>query len=176
MVKLAFFAAATVALLFSSSSVESAPVSLATSGKTIALISATEYCLMLPPKYGGNIADSEDTAISFCNKAISTAPGAKIFPSGFIQSVHFVHNPTKKYVQITGRIDRSKYGLSKNDGGGQYDLNAPHGSLCAGYTKYVQLVEPDDQIYCLRCCTSSGDCPTGQSTKGCKAVIGGDYS
>ncbi|KAG0045095.1 hypothetical protein BGZ83_009654 [Gryganskiella cystojenkinii] len=176
MFKFAFLVAATVALLFSSSSVESAPRSLATPGRTIALISATKYCLMLPRKFGGNIADSEGTAISFCNKAIPTAPGAKILPSGFIRSVHFVHNQRKKYVQITGRIDRKKYGLSKNDDGGQYDMNAPHGSLCAGYAKYVQLVEPNEQIYCLRCCTSSKDCPTGQSTKGCKAVIGGDYS
>ncbi|GJJ79066.1 hypothetical protein EMPS_11425 [Entomortierella parvispora] len=166
---------ASMAMLLSST-VESAPIELSSTGKTIALISASEYCLLLPPNKGGNIADSEDSAISFCNKAISTAPNAKTLPSGFIKSAHFVHNTSKDYVQITGKIDRSKYDLSAGDGGGQYDLNAPHGSACAGYSSFVQFVEPDVQIYCLRCCKNKSDCPTNRSTDGCEAVLGGDYS
>ncbi|KAF9394396.1 hypothetical protein BGX21_010379 [Mortierella sp. AD011] len=170
-------AIASIALLFAGSRTDAAPVSDATvKGQTAALISASEYCIFLPPKYGGNISDNEDKAVAFCNKPISSAPKAGTLPSGFIKSVHFVHNTQKNYVQITGRIDRSKYGLSSKDGGGQYDMNAPTGSKCAGYAKFVQLIEPDAQIYCLRCCHNKADCPTNKSTDGCKEVLGGDYS
>ncbi|KAF8952750.1 hypothetical protein BGZ46_003383 [Entomortierella lignicola] len=170
-------AVASIALLLAGSKTEAAPVSLATvTGQTAALISASEYCLFLPPKYGGNISDNEDRAVAFCNKNITTAPKAGTLPTGFIKSIHFVQNTSKDYVQITGRIDRTKYGLSSKDGGGQYDMKAPVGSKCAGYTSFVQLIEPDAQIYCLRCCKTKSDCPTNKSTDGCKAVLGGDYS
>ncbi|KAH7055363.1 hypothetical protein BKA57DRAFT_453633 [Linnemannia elongata] len=152
-------------------------VSAGIAGQTGALISSSEYCIFLPPKYGGDIAESEDVAIAFCNKAIATAPKAKILPTGFIKSVHLVRNTQKGWVQITGRIDRTKYGLSKNDGGGQYDIKAPPGGSYAGYKYFVQLVEPDSNIYCLRVCTNKADCPTGKSTYGCKGVLGpADYS
>ncbi|KAF8920462.1 hypothetical protein EDD21DRAFT_391375 [Dissophora ornata] len=171
------FTIASIALLVAGiTNTDAAPVSLAVTGQTAALISASQYCLFLPPKAGGNISDNEGRAVAFCNEAISTAPKAGTLPTGFIKSVHFVHNTSKNYVQITGRIDRSKYSLSKNDGGGQYDMKAPVGSHCAGYTSFVQLIEPDAQIYCLRCCMTKTDCPTGKSTDGCEAVLGGNYS
>lgn len=152
-------------------------VSAGRAGQTGALISAKEYCIFLPPKYGGNIAESEDVAIAFCNKAIATAPKAKILPKGFIKSVHLVRNTQKGWVQITGRIDRTKYGLSKKDGGGQYDIKAPRGASYADYKYFVQLIEPDSDIYCLRVCKNKADCPTHRSTYGCRGVLGaGDYS
>ncbi|KAF9435030.1 hypothetical protein BGZ76_007009 [Entomortierella beljakovae] len=170
-------AIASVAFLLSSSKTESAPVSLAAvTGQTAALISSSQYCIFLPPEVGGNIADNEDRAVAFCNKPISTAPKAGTLPTGFIQSIHFVTNTSKGYVQITGRIDRSKYKLSASDGGGQYDTRAPVGAKCAGYASFVQLIEPDEQIYCLRCCKNKADCPVNKSTYGCKKVLGGDYS
>ncbi|KAG0347548.1 hypothetical protein BG005_012015 [Podila minutissima] len=129
------------------------------SGKTLALRSATEYCLMLPSKPGQIIGESEDSAVAFCNKNISSARNARMLPKGFIKSLHWVSNKSKGYVQITGRIDRSKYGLRASDGGGQYDIKAPRGSKCAGYPHYVELLEPDIQIYCLRCCKNKADCP-----------------
>lgn len=151
-------------------------VSAGIPGQTGALISETEYCIFLPPKYGGGIAENEDVAIAFCNKAIPSAPKAKILPAGFIKSIHMSRNTQKGWVQITGRIDRSKYGLSKNDGGGQYDIKAPRGASYAGYNHFVELVEPDSNIYCLRVCKEKVDCNTGKSTYGCKKVLGGDYS
>ncbi|KAF8945624.1 hypothetical protein BGZ47_002279 [Haplosporangium gracile] len=151
-------------------------VSAGIPGQTGALISVNEYCLFLPPTFGGDIADSEDDALAFCNKPIPTAPQAKTLPAGFIKSLHFVRNTQKGYVQITGRIDRRKYGLSKRDEGGQYDTRAPPGASYAGYKYFVQLVEPDENIYCLRVCKSKADCPVNRSEAGCKKVIGGDYS
>ncbi|KAG0315443.1 hypothetical protein BGZ97_008234 [Linnemannia gamsii] len=153
-------------------------VSAGVPGQTGALISATEYCIFLPPEYGGGIAENEDHAIAFCNKDIASAPKAKILPAGFIKSVHFVRNTQKDWVQITGRIDRTKYGLKNSDGGGQYDIKAPRGASYAGYKYFVELVEPDKNTYCLRACKEKRDCNTGKSTYGCEGVLGKgfDYS
>ncbi|KAF9322240.1 hypothetical protein BG003_003251 [Podila horticola] len=168
------FALAVAALaLFCSTAADAAALP---SGKTLALISDTKYCIFLPSKPGQSISDSEDSAVAFCNTAISSAPNARTLPTGFIKSLHWVSNTSKDYVQITGRIDRSKYSLSASDGGGQYDTNAPPGAKCSGYSYFVQLVEPDAQIYCLRCCKNKADCPVNKSTYGCKSVLGGDYS
>ncbi|KAG0005912.1 hypothetical protein BGZ80_001152 [Entomortierella chlamydospora] len=145
-------------------------------GQTGAIISSKEFCLFLPPKYGGGIAENEDRAVAFCTKSIASAPKAGILPTGFIKSAHFTRNTQKQWVQVTGRIDRSKYGLSKKDGGGQYDIKAPVGSKCAGYNHYVELIEPDQNIYCIRCCKNKIDCPVNKSTYGCKKVLGGNYA
>ncbi|KAF9122072.1 hypothetical protein BGW39_010051 [Mortierella sp. 14UC] len=151
-------------------------VSAGIAGQTGALISINEYCIFLPPKAGGGISESEDSAIAFCNKPIASAPKAKILPAGFIKSIHLTRNTQKQWVQITGRIDRTKYRLSSKDGGGQYDIKAPQGASYAGYKYFVELVEPDSNIYCLRVCKNKADCPVHRSTYGCKSVLGGDYS
>ncbi|KAF9146483.1 hypothetical protein BGX30_014548 [Mortierella sp. GBA39] len=146
-------------------------------GQTAVILSATDYCIFLPPKYGGDIAANEDRAVAFCTKPnLPGAPNAQVLPAGFIKSSHYVVNTQKGYVQITGRIDRSKYGLSSKDGGGQYDLRAPVGSKMNGYNSFVQLTEPDAQIFCIRACTTKTDCPVNKSTYGCEKVLGGDYS
>ncbi|KAH8553370.1 hypothetical protein BGW37DRAFT_399343, partial [Umbelopsis sp. PMI_123] len=144
-----------------------------TPGKTVALSSST-LCFFLPPNKGGNIADSEKTAVAFCRSS-SDAPGAKAFPSGFIQTAHYKSGTgSGAWVQYTGLIDPSKYGLSSSDEGGQYDNHgsgSPPGSACAGYKYYVNLVEPAERDYCIRCCQNSADCPTGRSTAGCQSII-----
>ncbi|KAI8069404.1 hypothetical protein BC940DRAFT_318255 [Gongronella butleri] len=149
-----------------------------TAGKTV-IVNANTLCFFLPPSPGGDIADSEKNAIAFCNSA-SDAPGAKAFPSGFIQtSVYRSGTGSGKYVQYTGLINPSKYGLSSSDEGGQYDnhgAGSPPGSICSGYPYYVNLVEPAEKDYCIRCCMNSADCPTGRSTAGCQSIIPGDYS
>ncbi|KAG0340794.1 hypothetical protein BG000_011079 [Podila horticola] len=90
--------------------------------------------------YGGDIAANEDYAIAFCTKPnMPGAPNAGILPAGFIKSANFMADTQKGWVQITGRIDRSKYGLSPKDGGGQYDVRAPVGAFCNGYKAFVQL-------------------------------------
>ncbi|KAF9948454.1 hypothetical protein BGZ70_002213 [Mortierella alpina] len=147
--------------------------------KTIAIESKKSFCLLLPPKAGGDIAKSEGGAIAYCiNPHTSTTPGALKFPSGFIKSAHLRHNRgAHDYVQVTGRIDRTKYKLLKNDQGGQNDIKSTKGSACAGYNHFVQLIEPNDNIYCLRCCIRKEDCPTGKSEKGCRAIISnGNYN
>ena len=92
------------------------------SGKTIAISSQKDFCLFLPSKIGGDIAKNERRAEAFCIKPHNRAtPGARTLPKGFIKTAHLKHNRGKHdYVQVTGRIDRTKYKLSKKDQGGQY--------------------------------------------------------
>jgi hypothetical protein len=139
-----------------------------------ATVTSGVFCSFLPPKPGGNIANSESNAVVFCNKPSSQAPDANIFPSGFIKTAHFAKG--SGFVQVTGRIDRRAYGLSASDGGGQYDSNgAPPGARVSGAKKFVNLVEPDAELFCIRACTDPSKCNTGESTQGCKVVIPGDY-
>ncbi|CAG8515724.1 8435_t:CDS:1, partial [Paraglomus occultum] len=147
-----------------------------TSGQTITAIeNETSFCLFLPPQPGGGISDHEDDAVVFCTTTVSSAPGAGLLPSGFIKTAHFAAG--NGYVQVTGTIDRSKYELSASDGGGQYDsVGAPPGATCANSNKFVELIEPDAELFCIRCCTNKRKCNTGKSTAGCQKVIPGDYS
>ncbi|KAG9326112.1 hypothetical protein KVV02_002800 [Mortierella alpina] len=154
------------------------PATRVVSGKTIAIDNEKDFCLFLPPMVGGDIAKNEHSAIAFCTKPHGGAtPGARPFPKGFIQSHHLkVNRGVDAYVQITGRIDRKKYKLHKSDQGGQYDIKATKDSKCAGYNHFVQLIEPNDDIYCLRCCMQKKDCPTYKSEKGCREIISnGNY-
>ncbi|KAF9274274.1 hypothetical protein BGZ68_000816 [Mortierella alpina] len=164
------FATATLALL-ASSITEAAPLKRkAASGQTGALISASQYCLFLPPVEGGDIAKSEDDAVAFCNTAIDNAPGARILPTGLVQKVNFVK--TDDYVQISGTINPAAYNLSASDEGGQYDNRAPVGAVYADYSSFVQITEPKDGRFCLRCCKKKEDCPVNKSEYGCETVLG----
>lgn len=166
-------ALAAVATKSSSQGVNNAPAATSPHALT-ATLSPGVFCSFLPPQPGGNIADSESNAVVFCNKPSSQAPNANMFPSGFIKSAHFAKG--SGFVQVTGRIDRTAYGLSASDGGGQYDSNgAPPGARVSGAKKFVNLVEPDREHFCIRACTDPGKCNTGESTKGCEVVIPGNY-
>ncbi|KAF9949932.1 hypothetical protein BGZ72_008318 [Mortierella alpina] len=124
---------------------------------------------------GGDNAKSEDDAVAFCNTAIDSAPGARTLPKGLITKVNFVHNTDKDYVQITGTMAPAAYQLSTSDEGGQYDNKAPVGAVCAGYSSFVQITEPQNGRYCLRCCKNKSDCPVNKSQYGCETVLGGEY-
>ncbi|KAF9570295.1 hypothetical protein EC968_002014 [Mortierella alpina] len=118
-----FAFAATLLTLLASSVVDAAPLmQRAASGQTGALISASQYCLFLPPQAGGDIAKSEDDAVAFCNTAIDSAPGARTLPDGLITKVNFIENKEKGYVQITGTLNPSAYNLASSDEGGQYGV------------------------------------------------------
>ncbi|KAI8091198.1 uncharacterized protein B0P05DRAFT_526524 [Gilbertella persicaria] len=132
--------------------------------------SGTSFCSFLPPHPGDDVGATENDGKPFCT---STGLGGSVFPSGFIKSAHFAKTST--YSQVTGRIDRTKYQLKSTDGGGQYD-NKDVSATCNGYKYFVNLVEPDANIFCIRCCKSQADCKLGLSTYGCQRVVPGDYS
>ncbi|KAF9100240.1 hypothetical protein BGX23_000003 [Mortierella sp. AD031] len=142
-------------------------------GQIAALDSADSYCFFLPPMVGGDIAANEDSAIAFCNKANAKAPGAKIFPDGFVLSAHWAS--TDSWVQITGQIDPPKYSLNPCDAGGQYDIRAPVGASCAGYPHFVNVIEPTDGLYAMRCCMNKEDCVVSKSTYGVRVIFGEQY-
>ncbi|KAK3820642.1 MAG: hypothetical protein J3R72DRAFT_459651 [Linnemannia gamsii] len=144
-------------------------------GKTLALISPSKYCIFLP-HWPDHYIDNDHSAATFCSTAIPSAPNAHILPTGFIKSVHWRSNTNRGYVQITGRFDRHRYQLINNDQGAQNDPNSPAGAKCAGYKYFVGFVEPNEEIYCLRCCKRKADCPTHRPTEGCRSVLGGNYT
>lgn len=133
--------------------------------------SATAFCSFMPPHPGNDVGGTENNGIPFCTSANL---GGKVFPTGFIKSAHYVS--TSAYSQITGKIDRSKYSLKSSDGGGQYDNKDISSATCNGYKYFVNLIEPDANVFCIRCCKSQADCNLGISTYGCSRVVPGNYS
>jgi len=143
------------------------------------VVTLDEYtlCTFLPRTVGGNIGASESDAIAFCSQDNPKSPGANMIPPGFIQTWHYATG--EGYVQFTGTIDPSAYGLSKTDGGGQYDNQgggSPPGASCGGYEKFVNLIEPDIGYFCIRCCSDASLCETGHSTDGCQSIVPGNYT
>ncbi|KAG0029856.1 hypothetical protein BGZ81_003346 [Podila clonocystis] len=144
--------------------------------KTVVVTSNTHFCLFFPPFYcHGGIAANEHRAVAFCTQPHSPGVFWPI-PVDFIRTAHFRSNTQRKWIQVTGRIRRQKYCLSSRDQGGQNDKKHPPGAKCAGYPYFVQLMEPNENIFCIRCCMIESDCPTNRDTEGCRAVIRGDYS
>ncbi|KAF9961411.1 hypothetical protein BGZ65_010768 [Modicella reniformis] len=142
---------------------------------------ADNFCTMFPPKGVGLVAPSEACATSVCFGNPTSAGDAikdnEKFASGVILSAHFLKNEAAKYVQITGCMNGALWNLNGTDDGGQMDS---HGweYRCAGYGKFLSLVEPSSNSYCIRCCAGAKDpnCNTGKSTMGCWNLIPGDYS
>ncbi|WP_157664024.1 hypothetical protein [Burkholderia ubonensis] len=143
-------------------------------GLTVSITSRDNFGFFLPSKPGQKIAESIDSAIAFMTQPNPLAPRATLFPAGFIVSAHFIENNSKGYVQVTGRFNPSAYGLSLTDGGGQYDARNPPGAKVGGYPYFLNLVEPDSEVYCIRACKASRDCKP--VTKSCETDIPGDYS
>lgn len=137
----------------------------------IQLNSNTSFCSFLPPQPGDNVGATENDGIPFCT---NTTLGGQLFPTSFIQTSHYLN--TSDYVQVTGTFNRTAYSLSESDGGGQYDNRDIEDVTCNGYKYFVNLVEPDVQVFCIRCCQSQSDCNLGASTYGCEKVVPGDYS
>ncbi|KAK3815457.1 MAG: hypothetical protein J3Q66DRAFT_402420 [Benniella sp.] len=133
------------------------------------------FCLLLPRHQGSSIARNLHNSVSYCTSLTSAVRHARELPPFFYQKIFFYDDPNQRYSQVTGRFNRTSFGLSANDNGGQADPAHPHGAQCVGFKYFVQFVEPNEGIYCLRCCHHKSDCPTNKPTKGCRAVIGGNY-
>ncbi|KAK3815451.1 MAG: hypothetical protein J3Q66DRAFT_370782 [Benniella sp.] len=133
------------------------------------------FCLLLPPA-GSDVADNLDESVTYCTSRTPQVRYAKDMPPGFIQSYHYAQASDLSYSQVTGRIAPGAHSLSITDDGGMASREHPSGSQCIGYRYFIQFIEPNEQIYCLRCCHRESDCPTDKSDKGCRVVIPGDYS
>ncbi|KAF9945329.1 hypothetical protein BGZ65_010872 [Modicella reniformis] len=147
--------------------------SVVSAQKIVTIKSKSKFCLLLPPR-GGLVNDTE-AATSYCTQSGLSSP--QLFPTDFIVSANYKKNYDDNWIQITGRFDRCQHNLSIDDKGGQYDsVNpSPSGSLCKDYDHYVEILEPDVEHYCLRCCQNKSDCPTNKGDLGCEKALGGIY-
>ncbi|KAI9247876.1 hypothetical protein BY458DRAFT_542803 [Sporodiniella umbellata] len=154
-------------------------------GLTAQITSGKDFCLFLPPSPGNKqanggkidndaIANSEKNARAFCTQPNAKAPGALTLPVTFITTANFYTDEAAGYTQVTGRFNPSAWELSNTDEGGQYDNHgkgSPPKSMCHGYKYYVNMIEPNDGTYCMRCCNSYADCNAGRSAYGCKRIV-----
>ncbi|KAI9280506.1 hypothetical protein BY458DRAFT_470149 [Sporodiniella umbellata] len=140
-------------------------------GYSIRVDSGSEFCSFMPPKAGDDVGATENDGIPMCT---NSSLGGQQFPDGFIKSSHYL--TTSSYAQVTGAIDRTKYELNQKDGGGQYDNRDISGVTCNGYKYFVNLIEPDSNTFCIRCCKNQSDCRLGISTAGCAAIVPGQYN
>ncbi|KAF9376163.1 hypothetical protein CPC16_000328 [Podila verticillata] len=146
-------------------------------GYIAAIASPEAFCFLLPPDPKvETVAVAEDHAVAFCTQPnVAGATGAKVFPANFIVSAHYQKNITAGWVQTTGLLNPEVYGMSMTDDGGQYDVKAPMGASCAGYTSFVNLIEPSSSRYCIRCCMNPLDCNVKISERGCRRIVPGYY-
>lgn len=133
-------------------------------GLTAQISGPDDFCIFLPKSPGNKeenngqvdidaIADSEKSAAAFCTKPNANAPGARTLPVDFITTAHFYTDDEAGYTQVTGQFNRASWELSEKDEGGQYDNHgrgSPPLSMCHGYRYYVNMIEPNTQIYCMR--------------------------
>ncbi|KAI8389260.1 hypothetical protein BD560DRAFT_381059 [Blakeslea trispora] len=138
---------------------------------SIQINSDTAFCSFLPPNPGDDVGATENDGKPFCT---DSSLGGGAFPDGFIKTAHYAS--TDNYVQVTGTMDGSKYTLSSSDGGGQYDNKDIKGVSCNDYKYFVNMLEPDTGLFCIRCCQNKSDCNLGASTYGCERIVPGDYS
>lgn len=146
------------------------------------------FCMIMPRNKATTIGDSERPGgmKTYCSPAGKYNSAQGTLPANFWTNLEFkagISSRGARYAQITGCIrpetlDR----LVPSDGGGQYDssggaggLGNPAGSKCLGYKHYVELVEPDVKRACIKCCDNYDDCPLHMDTRGCPAVIKGNY-
>ncbi|KAF9083907.1 hypothetical protein BGX23_011013 [Mortierella sp. AD031] len=155
------------------------PVTCTTKNKTQPIItsidSADQFCTFMTGYGVTPVAPNEGCGAVYCHGQQKN--GGLAMPAGYILSTNYLKNDTAKYVQVTGCIDSSVWAQDPLDDGGQMDSHGwPYS--CAGYKKFVSLLEPKTNTFCIRCCMSedNSDCNTSISTKGCWNVIPGAYT
>ncbi|KAG0303223.1 hypothetical protein BGZ97_001997 [Linnemannia gamsii] len=155
------------------------PVTCTTKNKTQPIItsidSADQFCTFMTGYGVAPVAPNEGCGAVYCHGQ-QTNGGFKM-PDGYILSTNYLKNDTAQYVQVTGCIDSTVWAQDPKDDGGQMDSHGwPYS--CAGYKKFVSLLEPATNTFCIRCCMTedNSDCNTSISTKGCWNVIPGVYT
>ena len=129
---------------------------------------------MMPPAQGLNVGNTEGTSLARCIGNVPGSDSAGTLPNGFIASAHF--KSTNDYIQVSGDLDTSKWIFPSGDTGGQYD-SALWGSrpfsTCAGYSSYLEYLEPDNNRYCVRCCKKDSFCDASFDLLGCERGMSG---
>ncbi|CAO3570299.1 unnamed protein product [Mortierella alpina] len=140
---------------------------------TASITDANNFCTMLTGYGVKPVAENEGCGEVYCHGEVKD--DGHPMPEGYILSSNYLKTPD--YVQITGCINSSVWAQDPLDDGGQMDS---HGwpFHCAGYKKFVSLLEPSTNTFCLRCCVEKENvhCNTSISTHGCYNVIPGNYT
>ena len=133
----------------------------ATQNIITSITSANDFCTMLPGYGVYPVAPNEGCASVYCYGAASKL--GPPMPKGYILSANYAVSPNNSYVQVTGCIDSSVWGQNPTDEGGQMDSHGwPYS--CQGWKKFVSLIEPASNTYCIRCCSEDNnvDCNTSK--------------
>lgn len=119
----------------------------------------TEFCTMLTGYGVTPVAPNEGCASVYCYGPAS--PLGPPMPKGYITSTNYAK--TTNYTQVTGCIDSTVWAQNPQDEGGQMDSNGwPY--ACQGSKKFVSLIEPATNTFCIRCCADDNkiDCNTSK--------------
>ncbi|KAF9154084.1 hypothetical protein BGX20_004760, partial [Mortierella sp. AD010] len=145
----------------------------ATQNIVTSITSNKAFCTMLTGYGVYPVAPNEGCGSVYCYGPPSDL--GPPMPKGYILSVNYL--ATENYTQVTGCMDSSVWGQNPTDEGGQMDSHGwPYS--CQGFKKFVSLLEPASNTYCLRCCKEDNniDCNTSISTHGCWNVVPGKYT
>ena len=158
-----------------------AHIAFAAAGPTTKILTIHKeerFCILLPPTSGTDVADVADSlkkSVSYCTSPTAQVRHAKELPSGFLKTANYFEPADLSYSQVTGTFDPAAFSLTTSDEGGMASPKLPSGASCLGFRYFIQFVEPNEGVYCIRCCHKKSDCPTNKAHKGCLAVIPGFY-
>jgi hypothetical protein len=141
----------------------------------VAIHEGERFCILLPPNPGSNIADSLEESVSYCSSPTAQVRHAKELPSGFIKTAQYLQTTDLRFSEVRGTFDPAAFSLSTSDQGGMASYKLSNGARCLGYRYFIQFVEPNEGVFCIRCCHNKDECPTDKADKGCKDVIPGAY-
>ncbi|KAG9326330.1 hypothetical protein KVV02_003681 [Mortierella alpina] len=152
------------------SAVLAALVAVTSAHKPLSLVvkSKNDFCMPLPSKKGGFVAENLGSAKIFCTKK-GLLTDTEVFPPGFIQSLEI--KSYVGYVQVTGVMDRTVFGWNKNDTGTKIHPGFPEGLQCQLWNDRVMnkalynfgFIEPDVEHFCFRCCHNRTHCDINNS-------------
>lgn len=126
---------------------------------TASITDGDNFCTMLTGYGVKNVASNEGCGEAYCQGKI--VAGGHPMPPGYILSSNF--EKTEHYTQITGCINSAVWAQDPLDDGGQMDSHGWSYS-CVGYPKFVSLIEPATNTFCIRCCDKddNADCNTSK--------------
>ncbi|KAF9514057.1 hypothetical protein BS47DRAFT_1343543 [Hydnum rufescens UP504] len=149
-------------------------------------------CMIAPLNPHTDIGVAEGTGTkTYCTDTARYDPANQgRLPTNFFTDAKYAQWGTpgvNEVRQITGCINPSSLSrLNPSDQGGQFDSSGqgndgvPSQSFCIlpgnnvrGF--YVQLVEPAENRFCIRCCTKNADCDHTHDTAGCEVAVPGYY-
>ena len=135
---------------------------------TIQLSSSGDFCMLIPVPRGSSVS---------CVVPNPLVPNVPVFQNNFIVQANYIKTPT--FAQVTGQINPAAQGISPNDPGWFFDdsvaVSQNSRSTCLGYNHFVEIIEPSNNLFCIRCCLNPMDCRTSAANHDCLRDVPGNY-